>query len=116
LQALGRGGFDIAIGQVLASVGDGWRGGVHFETAETTTDRLRGAGFTDVECWLTEEPTRFERGPELETYLRTVVLGSHLDEMPASEHVAFIRAVADGLGEPVIDYVRLNISARRADA
>ena len=40
------------------------------------------------------------------------MLGSHLARLPASEHDAFVRAVADGLPEPVIDYVRLNIVAR----
>jgi trans-aconitate 2-methyltransferase len=105
-----------SIGRALAALGYGWRGGVHFETPEATGDRLRASGFVDVECWLTDEPTRFERGPELEIYLRTVVLGPHLDEMPAADHDEFVRAVADGLDEPVIDYVRLNITARRADA
>ena len=37
----------------------------------------------------------------------------HLERLPATEHDAFVRAVADGLGKPVIDYVRLNITARR---
>ena len=46
--------------------------------------------------------------------MRTVVLGAHLERLPPSEHDAFVRAVADGIGEPVIDYVRLNIVARRS--
>jgi hypothetical protein len=32
---------------------------------------------------------------------------------PESERHAFVRAVIDRLGDPVIDYVRLNIAARR---
>jgi hypothetical protein len=40
-----------------------------------------------------------------------VVLGAHLERLPAAEHDAFVRAVAGGLPEPVIDYVRLNIVA-----
>ena len=73
--------------------------------------RLDAAGFVDIECWLTDEPTRFEAGEPFETYLRTVVLGAHLERLPAEEHDAFVQAVADGIGEPVIDYVRLNIVA-----
>jgi trans-aconitate 2-methyltransferase len=98
----------------LASIGDGWLGAVHFETPMATTERLDAAGFVDIECWLTDEPTRFEAGEPFETYLRTVVLGAHLERLPRSERDAFVRAVADAVGEPVIDYVRLNIVARRS--
>jgi trans-aconitate 2-methyltransferase len=103
-----------SIRAVLATVGDGWLGDSHFETPEDTSRRLVAAGFVDVETWLTEEPTDFEPGEPFETYLRTVVLGAHLARLPASEHDAFVRAVADRLPDPVIDYVRLNIVARRA--
>lgn len=99
--------------RALAGIGDGWLGAVHFETPLDTTRRLDAAGFVDIECWLTDEPTRFEPGEPYETYLRTVVLGAHLERLPASEHEAFVRAVAGAVGEPVIDYVRLNILARR---
>jgi trans-aconitate 2-methyltransferase len=103
-----------SIQRVLATLGDGWTGPVRFETPDATTARLEAAGFVDVECWLSEEPTRFEPGEPLETYLRTVVLGAHLERLPAAEHDAFVHAVATGLAQPVIDYVRLNILARRA--
>jgi len=103
-----------SIQRVLATIGDGWTGPVHFETVLATTRRLEAAGYVDIECWLTDEATKFEPGEPLETYLRTVVLGAHLERLPMDEHGAFVRAVADGLGEPVIDYVRLNMMARRA--
>ena len=98
---------------VLAGIGDGWLGPVHFEDVDATTARLEAAGFVDVTCWLTEEPTGFEPGEPYETYLRTVVLGAHLDRLPPDEHDGFVGRVAAGVGEPVIDYVRLNIVARR---
>ena len=103
-----------SIQEVLATVGDGWLGDVHFETPEATARRLTAAGFVDVETWLQPEPTRFERGEPFETYLRTVVLGSHVARLPPSERDAFVAEVAGRLGDPVIDYVRLNMSARRA--
>jgi trans-aconitate 2-methyltransferase len=103
-----------SIQRVLATIGDGWTGPVHFETPDATARRLAAAGFEAIECWLTDEPTRFEPGEPFETYLRTVVLGAHLERLPASEHDAFVRRVAEGIGSPVIDYVRLNIVARRA--
>jgi trans-aconitate 2-methyltransferase len=110
------GGFGniASIQRVLATVGDGWLGALHFETPDATAQRLDAAGFDRIECWLTDEPTRFEPGEPFETYLRTVVLGAHLERLPTTEHDAFVHAVAEGVGEPLIDYVRLNIVARRA--
>jgi trans-aconitate 2-methyltransferase len=99
--------------QALASIGDGWLGPAHFETPLATTRRLEAAGYVDVECWLLDEPTRFEPGEPFETFLRTVALGPHLERLPPSEHEAFVRAVAERMGEPLMDDVRLNIVARR---
>lgn len=103
-----------SVRRVLATVGDGWLGSPHFETPMATVSRLDAAGFVDIECWLTDEPTWFEPGEPQETYLRTVILGGHLERLPASEHDAFVHEVASKLSEPVIDYVRLNIVARRS--
>jgi trans-aconitate 2-methyltransferase len=103
-----------SVQRVLAGLGDGWLGPVHFASPLETVRRLDRAGFVDVECWLTDEPTRFEPGEPFEAFLRTVILGAHLERLPADEREAFVRAVADGLPEPVIDYVRLNILARRS--
>ena len=103
-----------SVKQVLATIGDGWLGSPHYETPMATVRRLDATGFVDIECWLNDEPTRFESGEPLETYLRTVILGGHLERLPASEHDAFVHEVALRLPEPVIDYVRLNIVARRS--
>jgi trans-aconitate 2-methyltransferase len=103
-----------SIHRVLASVGDGWLGTTHYESAEATTRRLEEAGFVDIDCWLNEEPTRFESGEPFETFLRTVILGAHVARLPEAERDGFVHAVASRLPEPVVDYVRLNITARRA--
>ncbi len=100
--------------QVLASIGDGWTGPAHFETPQDTERRLVAAGFVEVECWLTDEPTTFEAGAPFEDYLRTVVLGAHLERLPVIEHAAFVHEVATRLPAAAIDYVRLNIVAARA--
>ena len=102
-----------SIQAVLATIGDGWLGDVHFETPEATATRLEAAGFADAECWLTQEPTMFEPGEPFETYLRTIVLGSHVARLPEAERDDFVRTVAKRLPQPRIDYVRLNIVARR---
>lgn len=81
---------------------------------EETRRRLRAAGFTDVRVDLTPDPARLEAGEQFESYLATVVLGAQLDRLPPSEHGDFVHAVAAELPEPVVDYVRLEFSARRA--
>jgi trans-aconitate 2-methyltransferase len=103
-----------SVQRVLATIGDGWLGPVHFETPEATTDRLAAAGFEDIRCWLTDEPTRFEPGEPFEAYLRTVVLGAHVERLTPSQRDPFVHEVATRLAEPAIDYVRLNIDATRA--
>ena len=78
---------------------------------EETTERLQRAGFTDVRCWLHDEPVE---PPEDENYMRTIVLGSHVERLPAGDRERFVADVIAHLPEPlVVDYVRLNISARR---
>jgi trans-aconitate 2-methyltransferase len=103
-----------SIRAVLARVGDGWPGETRYETPEATAARLAAAGFTDIECWLQDEPTDFEAGAPFEEYLRTVVLGSHVARLPEAERGAFVHEVASRLPTARIDYVRLNMLARRA--
>jgi trans-aconitate 2-methyltransferase len=102
-----------SIRRVLATIGDGWTGAAHYETPLVTAERLDAAGFVDIECWLTDEPTWFDAGEPFETFLRTVILGGHVQRLPEAERGAFVHEVASRLPEPVIDYVRLNIVARR---
>ena len=81
----------------------------NFATAEETHGRLEGAGFVGVETWLEARRVGVDR-----EFLRTVTLGPHLAGLPAHRHDAFVDAVAAELGEPLeLDYVRLNIDARR---
>jgi trans-aconitate 2-methyltransferase len=100
--------------QVLASIRDGWTGPAHYETPMATVRRLDASGFVDIECWLSDEPTRFEAGEPFETFLGTVILGPHLERLPANARAGFVHEVASRMPEPLIDYVRLNITARRS--
>jgi trans-aconitate 2-methyltransferase len=99
---------------ILASLGDGWTGPWTFATPAETAARLEAVGFTEIDTWLQDEPTPLEAGPPTEEFLRTVILGDHLARLPEAEREPFVRAVAARLPRPEIDYVRLNISARRA--
>ena len=50
--------------------------------------------------WLHEDPTQFDSMDELARFLNAVVLGHRFEWLPER-------------GEPVVDYVRLNILAKR---
>lgn len=77
----------------------------NYASAEDAAAGLRAAGFTDVETWLEPMPTT---PPEPAAFLATVVLRMYPDPP------ALARQVLAQLGDPpVLDYVRLNISARR---
>ena len=67
---------------------------------------------SDVRCWLQTWPVEPD---EPRAYLQTVCLGPHLERLAPDEHERFLDAVMARLGErPTLDYVRLNIVARRA--
>ncbi len=86
----------------------------YFPTPEATAERLAASGFRDVWVWLHDEPTRFESRSALETYLATVVLRTHAEGMDPEDRAEFVSQVAARLPRLEIDYVRLNILARRA--
>jgi trans-aconitate 2-methyltransferase len=84
-----------------------------YATPEDTRVRLERAGFEHIEVWTHPEPTPLARGEELETYLETVCLRTHVEGMAPDARSRFLHEVAAAMPEPVIDYVRLNMSARR---
>jgi trans-aconitate 2-methyltransferase len=85
----------------------------NFQTPEATTARLEASGFDRIETWLSEAPTRFDPGAPFEAFLETVCLRTFLGELAPAEREPFVQAVAARMPEPVLDYVRLNITARR---
>lgn len=87
----------------------------NFATAAQTKQRLEQAGFVDVETRLVADPARLEPGASLEAFIATVMLGPHLRDLPADQRRPFVHAVAGLLPEPVVDYVRLQLSATRPD-
>ncbi len=85
----------------------------NYASAEVTRQRLGAAGFVDVEVWLQPEPTRFEPGGPLVTFLEAVCLREHVATLAPEARRPFVEAVAVAMPEPVIDYMRLNMVARR---
>jgi trans-aconitate 2-methyltransferase len=75
-----------------------------------TEQRLRGAGFVDVRCWLQERPTC---PLDVDGFVRSSILAAHLERLPDKAREPFAAAVVQRVRVP-LDYVRLNVSAVRA--
>jgi trans-aconitate 2-methyltransferase len=88
----------------------GWTGPWNFAGAEETAARLGRAGFEEVDTWL--EP-RDVAPPDPSGFLRTVCLRHHLERLPEALRAGFVQGVRERCGQE-LDYVRLNIDARRA--
>jgi trans-aconitate 2-methyltransferase len=111
-QCGGRGNIhavESALGELGLDLGE-----VTFASPEETRDRLARAGFAEIETWLSQEPVAFDEDEPLERFLATVVLRQHLLAMREAERQGLVRAVARRLPNRTIDYVRLNITARRS--
>src|SRR5262245_52227493 len=106
-------GNTVELGRVVRELGYDLEEDKNFAGPEQTGERLERAGFVDVECWLHPEPTPIPRD-DLELYLGTICLGAVLQRIPADDREGFLADAAERLPGGVIDYVRLNIRARRA--
>ena len=111
-QCGGRGNIASVLAAITAT-GERWPGPWTLAGPEETAKRLEKAGFADVETWCNDEPTPIEPGAPLREYLRTVILGAHLERLKPDRRDAFVEAVAARLPDGGIDYVRLNIVATR---
>ena len=89
----------------------GWPGPWNFAGTHETAEHLTRLGWVDVWTWL--QHVRVEPDDPHE-YLGTVALGEHLERLDEPLRARFVDEVLDELDEPVVDYVRLNILARRA--
>lgn len=88
----------------------GWVGPWNFTSDEQARSWLEDAGFADVRAWLETWPMTPREPRE---YIRSVCLGHHLERLPEELRGPYVDAVAERM-PPEIDYVRLNVSARRA--
>ncbi len=77
-----------------------------------TRERLERNGFTDVATWLQPWPVT---PPEPLIFLEDVILGPYVQLLPEGDRTPFAQAVLAELGDPpVLDYVRLNMTGRKA--
>ena len=97
---------------------EGWQDDKNYADPETTARRLQAAGFEEIQTWLHDEVAAFDSVDGLARFLGVVVLGGHLERLPEEEGTSFVAEVAEKVaavdGTPALDYVRLNIVARRA--
>ena len=83
----------------------------NYAGAEETKARLERAGFTEVSCWLEPRPVTPD---DPRAFVQTVCLVRHLDPLPEELRAPFIDRVLAQAGDPlVLEYVRLNMTARR---
>jgi trans-aconitate 2-methyltransferase len=96
-----------------AGIADAWL----FADSASTVARLREAGFEETTAWLEEAPALFDGPRSGAEFLATVVLRHHVRLLGPETGARLARAVAerlvDGDGRVVVDYVRLNMQARR---
>jgi trans-aconitate 2-methyltransferase len=89
-----------------------WQRPWNYATDDETAERLRRAGFTEVSCWLEPKSVTPE---DPRSFIRTVCLVRHLDPLPVDLRRPFVDRVLERAGEPfVLEYVRLNMTARRS--
>jgi trans-aconitate 2-methyltransferase len=85
----------------------------HFAGVEETVARLERSGFVDVAAWLEPHTIAFDTDDDLEHYIITPYLRPATG-LPEPELIRLARAAAARLPARAIDYVRLNVAARRA--
>lgn len=84
-----------------------------FATAADTAAALEAAGFRDVDVRVVPDPVTLERGDRLEAFIATILMGATLRDLSKEDGAALVHRIAGELPEPVIDYVRVQISAVR---
>ncbi len=95
------------IRDLAAEMGVGNAGRNHDANPETTADILRSAGCTDIWTWTEHEEVRFTDRETLSGHLASAALA------PYERGAELASAVASRLHEPVAEFVRLRVLARR---
>jgi len=94
-----------------------WRAAWFFPWPEDTAERLRRAGFVDIETGLEVVLPILPDAPTYRAFLMNVVVPSYLEVLPPPLQEAYLDALveAGAKDDPSwsLDYVRLNLSGRR---
>jgi trans-aconitate 2-methyltransferase len=109
----------LAATPVFARYFAGFREPWLFENAEDASQRLRNAGFVDVETSLEAAPTVLDDAAHYNEFVRNIVLRRHLENIPGAEQrdqfMAILTEQAAQDDPPfLLDYWRLNLRGRAA--
>ena len=88
-------------------------GAFHMAGVEETTRRLTDNGFEDIEAWLQPQTIAFETRADMLDYIVTPYLRPATG-LADRELYRLADGVVDRLGVLAIDYVRLNVTARKS--
>jgi len=97
----------------------GFRRPVHYGTPAATRQLLERSGFAQIRARLQRAPTRFTSRAAFKDFLRHVICVPDLSRLPTAELrecylEAFLESYEEKFGgQYVLDYVRLNIQAKR---
>jgi trans-aconitate 2-methyltransferase len=96
-----------------------WRNPWHYVSPEQTSERLRAAGFVEVETGLEEAPITFDGADAFRQFARNVVVRPYLAALPEeAQREEFLDAlVTEAAGDTppfTLDYWRLNLRGRRS--
>jgi trans-aconitate 2-methyltransferase len=97
---------------------ENWPGPWEFASPDVMADRLRTAGFIDVETDMFEAPVQLSSVQETHDYFENVILGTHLARIPRADlRAAFLDSMTEqsAADDPPYrqDYWRLNLRARK---
>lgn len=102
---------EVSAEPAFAAAFEDWVHPTRFASAEETAATLTAVGFVEVDCGLQAWPVVPD---EPVAFLRTVILRTHLERLPAAQGDDFVVRVVERLPDPItLDYVRLDIAARR---
>jgi trans-aconitate methyltransferase len=98
----------------------GYQSPWEYSDSETAALRLNNAGFEQIEAGLEEAPTQFPGAPEFHQFVENVILRHHLQRIPDPVvREEFMTQITSDFAKDnppfLIDYVRLNMKARRRD-
>lgn len=111
----GRGNVAGVSAAIAGVLGEPAEAGVwNFAGPTETARRLAAAGFLDVQVELHGEPAEFQEESTFRGFLETVILGTHLERLPAGRRAGFVDEVARRLPDRRVDYVRLTMQGRKA--
>jgi trans-aconitate methyltransferase len=116
-QFLGRAGALLATAPYVPFFA-GWSGPWQFAGVATTAERLREAGFVDVETDLEPAPTVLPGAGDYRAFVSTVILRSHLERLPDEGlRAAFLDTLTAQAARDdppfSLDYWRLNLRGAR---